>query len=1063
MAKKILLIEYEPRYLDRIRGHLAGRDFELVVAKDGDEGLEAYRKGRPDLVLISSVLPKLRTPDVIKGMQAVGPTPPILLMVSGYKGKNKKADAQRVGASSILEKPFSEEVFLAELDTAMGARADAGAGLPFPTATATGGGLLSSDDIFSDVISGMDEEPRPASAPTGTDPGIQKKLEQTLSGILPAPRRTATPGGTKVDVAAQPRPDSTQTGRTAAPRAAAPPDKPASKASDRQSAAFDQLVSDRTVRVEVMSLQPPAPPSPPAPSPPAPAPPKSAERPAERPAPKVDSSVDRMLTETLSGLKAARNAPAPERPAAPAAPRADNSAAAQVAQAAREKAERDRVERERAERDRAERERVERDRVERDRVERDRADSERADRERAERERAEQDRSRAVSQERRRDVTSTGTTFPGGFGRYQLLEKIAAGGMAEVFKARMRGEEGFEKIVAIKRILPHMADNDDFITMFVDEAKLAAQLTHNNIIHIYDLGKVDAYHYIAMEYVDGKDLRSILKQGNERGYPLPPELAILVASKIANALDYAHRRMGMDGKELNLVHRDVSPQNILISFEGDIKLCDFGIAKAATKVSQTQTGALKGKLQYMSPEQAWGKKIDRRTDIFSLGIVLFEMLSGERLFTGDTDLTILEQVRDAKVVAPSTKNPDVPKKLDQVVLKALAKNPQDRYQNASEFEKELLSILYSYQPTPGPADLAIYMHRLLEAQPVASDEAIDAAFAKAEREGPGPQEPTKKGKGLVISKKAPAPEKAREPEPVRQPERPIVTEVSRPALSMGTEPPKSRTGLFVGIGAVAVVGVVAVVLLKGKGGTPAAQPTPAPVPTEATAGTPSTEAPGPTATPVKVVDPKAVEAEAKRILEERAKLAPTAAAAPATVPTKPGAAPPVAPTAVSFAPKATIAPPVAPTAPPAAAPTKAPEPTATPLPRVEVKPTAAAVVAEPAPAEPAPNAPVKVGDLVGPGDGVVEPRVTRLAQISGLPPQARNIQRGRGEPLGTPLILALIDENGRVAEVRIVKASPYKFVDDAAVNALKGSAIEPATKNGVKVKMWKTFAIPVKP
>lgn len=1056
MAKKILLIEYEPRYLDRIRGHLAGRDFELVVAKDGDEGLEAYRKGRPDLVLISSVLPKLRTPDVIKGMQAVGPTPPILLMVSGYKGKNKKADAQRVGASSILEKPFSEEVFLAELETAMGARADAGAGLPFPTATATGGGLLSSDDIFSDVISGMDEEPRPASLPTGTDPGIQKKLEQTLSGILPAPRRTATPGGTKVDVPAPaPRSDSSQTGRTAAPRPAAPADKPAPKAPERPNAAFDQLVSDRTVRVEVMSLQPPAPPSPPAP-----APPKSAERPADRPAPRVDSSVDRMLTETLSGLKAARNAPAPERPAAPAVPRVDNGAAAQVAQAAKEKAERERAERERAERDR-----VERERAERERAERERADRERADRERADRERAEQDRSRAVSQERRRDVTGTGTTFPGGFGRYQLLEKIAAGGMAEVFKARMRGEEGFEKIVAIKRILPHMADNDDFITMFVDEAKLAAQLTHNNIIHIYDLGKVDAYHYIAMEYVDGKDLRSILKQGNERGYPLPPELAILVASKIANALDYAHRRMGMDGKELNLVHRDVSPQNILISFEGDIKLCDFGIAKAATKVSQTQTGALKGKLQYMSPEQAWGKKIDRRTDIFSLGIVLFEMLTGERLFTGDTDLTILEQVRDAKVVAPSTKNPDVPKKLDQVVLKALAKNPQDRYQNASEFEKELLSILYSYQPTPGPADLAIYMHRLLEAQPVASDEAIDAAFAKAEREGPGPAEPTKKGKGLVISKKAPAPEKAREPEPERrpEPERPIVTEVSRPALSMGAEPPKSRAGLFIGIGAVAVVGVVAVFLLKGKGGTPAPQPTPAPVPTEAAAGTPSTEAPGPTATPVKVVDPKAVEAEARRILEERAKLTPTAAAAPATAPTKPGVVPPAAPTAVSFAPKATIAPPVAPTAPPAAAPTKAPEPTATPLPKVEVKPTAAPVAAEPAAAEPPPNAPVKVGDLVGPGEGVVEPRVTRLSPITGLPPQARNIQRGKGEPLGTPLILALIDENGKVAEVRIVKASPYKFVDDAAVNALKGSAIEPATKNGVKVKMWKTFAIPVKP
>ena len=194
--------------------------------------------------------------------------------------------------------------------------------------------------------------------------------------------------------------------------------------------------------------------------------------------------------------------------------------------------------------------------------------------------------------------------------------------------------------------------------------------------------------------------------------------------------------MGLDGKELNLVHRDVSPQNVLISFEGDIKLCDFGIAKAATKVQQTQAGALKGKLQYMSPEQAWGKKVDRRTDIFSLGIVLFEMLTGERLFSGDTDLTILEQVRDARSEPPSLKNPDVPKKVDQIVLKALAKNPQDRYQNASEMEKDINSVLYSFQPAPGPADLAIYMHRLVEATAAASDAQIDAAFAQAAQRPP---------------------------------------------------------------------------------------------------------------------------------------------------------------------------------------------------------------------------------------------------------------------------------------------------------------------------------------
>ena len=289
--------------------------------------------------------------------------------------------------------------------------------------------------------------------------------------------------------------------------------------------------------------------------------------------------------------------------------------------------------------------------------------------------------------------------------------------MAEVFKARMKGEQGFEKIVAIKRIVPHMATNAEFVTMFVDEAKLAAQLNHNNITHIYDLGKVDAWHYIAMEYVEGKDLRTLLKLGKERGFPLPAELALFIAAKIANALDYAHRRPAPDGSELNLVHRDVSPQNILISDEGDIKLCDFGIAKAASKVSTTMSGALKGKLQYMSPEQAWGKRLDRRSDIFSLGSVLYEMLTGAPLFEGDTDMSVLESVREGEVAPPTSRGVEVPKRVDQIVLKALAKNPQERYQNASEFEKDLHAVLYTYQPSPGPADLAIYMHRLLEAHP----------------------------------------------------------------------------------------------------------------------------------------------------------------------------------------------------------------------------------------------------------------------------------------------------------------------------------------------------------
>src|SRR5690606_18195641 len=234
------------------------------------------------------------------------------------------------------------------------------------------------------------------------------------------------------------------------------------------------------------------------------------------------------------------------------------------------------------------------------------------------------------------------------FGPYTLLERIAVGGMAELWKARMKGVEGFQKTVAIKKILPHLTDSSDFVTMFIDEAKLAAQLNHNNIIHIYDLGKQGDDYYIAMEFVDGRDLRSILNTAREKNQPMPIGLALLVAARIAAALDYAHRMKDFEGRPLGLVHRDVSPQNVLISFEGDIKLCDFGIVQAVSKASKTQMGALKGKLQYMSPEQAWGRPVDSRSDIFSLGSLLFEMLTGRRLFAGDSEMSVLDAVREGR-------------------------------------------------------------------------------------------------------------------------------------------------------------------------------------------------------------------------------------------------------------------------------------------------------------------------------------------------------------------------------------------------------------------------------
>ena len=1019
LGMKFLLIEYEPRYLERIRQYLAGQSqtVELIMARDGEEGLALYRKSRPDLVLISSVLPKLRTPDVIKGMQAMGPTPPVLLMMSGYKGRNKRADAQRVGATSILEKPFSEDVFQAEVAMALGLRP----AIEMPSSSGPpsdpGAPLLSADDIFSDVLSGLDDVPpvRPISREMAVPaPSVDKRLHDTLSGLMP-PKRT--PSGVSAPF----------------PAAEVPGER------------LDRPV-ERTQRVNVAeamaSLS---------------ARPQPAPRAAE-PATRSTSSVDKLLHDTLSGIMPPPKTAAPAPLARPREPKKEISREVS-GETVRMKA-------------------------------------------------AllppsvppapppmfrPVDATRPVS-------TPRPASSPGAFGRYQLLEKIGVGGMAEVFKARMSGEQGFEKIVAIKRIVPNMATNADFVTMFVDEAKLAAQLNHNNITHIYDLGKVDAWHYIAMEYVEGKDLRTLLKLAKERGFPLPAELALFITSKIANALDYAHRRPAPDGSELNLVHRDVSPQNILISDEGDIKLCDFGIAKAASKVSTTMSGALKGKLQYMSPEQAWGKRLDRRSDIFSLGSVLYEMLTGSPLFQGETDMSVLESVREGDVATPSSRGAEVPRRVDQIVLKALAKNPQERYQNASEFEKDLHAVLYTYQPSPGPADLAIYMHRLLEA-PQSSDDEIDAAFDKARDMSvpvgpvPAPATPPKKGKGLVIAKAQtgefarpaiPAPEPRPEPAPRR-----AVGERAAALPAMG-ESRKSRMGLVVGIGLAAVAlvaGGLFVTKNRWSGARPpvtagVAKTEPAAASTLSAVSVASEQAGPPAAAlpePAKVVDPRAVEAEARRVTTEREKALREAArqagaaGKPASASVPPAAAVGLAPVKVAEPPRPSEIPATASTV------AKGPESAATavPISRAPEPKPAETVAEEPksvaslpvevsvpdrAPVIPAASsAPVKEGDLVGPGEGVVEPRLVRLGSMSNLPVQARQIRRAADGSIGTPFLMALVDERGGVQEVRVIKPSSYKFVDEAAIRSLKGATIQPATKDGVKVKMWKTFPITVKP
>jgi len=322
------------------------------------------------------------------------------------------------------------------------------------------------------------------------------------------------------------------------------------------------------------------------------------------------------------------------------------------------------------------------------------------------------------------------------YGPYRLVDRIAVGGMAEVFKAKLSGVEGFEKIVAMKRILPHLSDNKEFVDMFVDEAKMVAGLTHPSIVQIFDLGRIDKSYYIAMEYVHGRDLRTILKRAKEKGLRMPLDLCLRVAGQVCSALEYAHRKKDDRGRAMQIVHRDVSPQNILISFEGQVKLTDFGIAKAATKASSTDRGALRGKLLYMSPEQAWGKAMDRRSDLFSLGIVLYEMITDQKPFLGvGTEMSILEMVRQCRIEPPRKVNSRVPGSLDAVVMKALAREPDERFQDAGEMHRALDKVLSDRQP-PSASDLARFVEVLFDRHE--REEALPEEHPSGEhRRGPG--------------------------------------------------------------------------------------------------------------------------------------------------------------------------------------------------------------------------------------------------------------------------------------------------------------------------------------
>jgi serine/threonine-protein kinase len=280
--------------------------------------------------------------------------------------------------------------------------------------------------------------------------------------------------------------------------------------------------------------------------------------------------------------------------------------------------------------------------------------------------------------------------------RYRVLDRIASGGMAEVYRAESAGLEGFKKTVAIKRVLPHLSSKRQFIAMFLDEARLSAHLNHSNCAQVFDIGVGDDTYFIVMEYVDGADLKAILEYLSDQGKLLPVPAAVYVCCKICEALSYAHEARDGNGKLLGIVHRDMSPPNVLITRYGEVKIVDFGLAKANSQLERSEPGIIKGKFGYLSPEAALGEAVDLRTDLFAVGIILWEMLAGRRLFLGETDLQTVRQVQAANVPDVSRFNPGVTPQLDAVLKKALAREPRERYQSARELGLDLTRILFSF-------------------------------------------------------------------------------------------------------------------------------------------------------------------------------------------------------------------------------------------------------------------------------------------------------------------------------------------------------------------------------
>ncbi len=499
-------------------------------------------------------------------------------------------------------------------------------------------------------------------------------------------------------------------------------------------------------------------------------------------------------------------------------------------------------------------------------------------------------------------------------GKYQLARKLANGGMAEVFLAKAEGPMGFEKTLVLKRILPHLAEDPQFVGMFLSEARLAAQLNHPNIVQIFDFGQSDGSYYLAMEYIDGMDLRTLSTLARDAGVLLPPAVCAKIVSSACEGLAFAHDFVDpATGQPMNLIHRDISPDNILLSRQGGVKVVDFGIAKASKQGHKTQTGLVKGKIAYMPIEQLQAQPLDRRVDVYALGIVLYELLTGHRPFEASTDVSILQAVLFEPLIPAASRRPDLPEALTQILDKAISKVREQRYPDCRAFQADLERYILSTGEPVGPWQLAQWVTRL----------APESGRPQA------PVNPTDAALGFAATSLSPKPDTGPQPEhPLEPTHLSAKKEVSNPALSSSTAafgavqappvtsqpqppPPRdtlvlpkkaepapvrrpSRAGLWGALGGLALLAAGSGVVLF-RGGTPVAPP-----PAVQAVPTPSAQAPAVVEPPP--VAPLPVQPAPVAAAPE----APPSEAPPQEVPAAPSAPAPVAQAEPPAAPAAPV-------------------------------------------------------------------------------------------------------------------------------------------------------------